>query len=50
MQIWCLLHFSDVTNPDMFSVDAEPEHRLGCRIIELRYMADHLVCKDYDPS
>ena len=44
------VHFSDVTNPDMFIVDVEPEWRLGQEIIELRYMADQLVCKDYDPS
>ena len=42
--------YSDVTNPDMFIVNAEREWRLGWGIIELRYMADQLVCKDYDPS
>ena len=43
------VHFSDVTNPNMLSVEVEPEWRLGWRTIELRYMADQLVCKDYDP-
>ena len=40
------VHLSDITNPNMISVDQEPEWRLGSNIVELRTWQIYRICHE----